>query len=74
VAQLRTERPERTVILEYKVDASAQKALTQIAEKGYADAYLDAGKEVIGIGVNFDSRLHQATEWKMRRFSLGPGQ
>jgi len=68
------EWPERTVILEYKVDASAQKALTQIAEKGYADAYLDAGKEVIGIGVNFDSRLRQATEWKMRRFSLGPGQ
>ncbi len=52
------------VILEYKMDASAASALAQIADRGYHLPYLSLHKPIIGLGVCFDSRARQATDWQ----------
>jgi hypothetical protein len=40
-------------IFEFKLDKSAEEALTQIEDKNYANNYKLAGKKCVGIGVNF---------------------
>ena len=51
-------------VLEFKRDESAQAALDQIAEKKYCDKYLNCGKPVTAIGVNFDAERRTVGEWK----------
>jgi hypothetical protein len=43
-------------ILEFKVNDTAQNALKQIKEKGYADKYLNQNKKIILIGVSFEDK------------------
>ncbi len=62
------ELADRAVVFECKMDASAQVALAQIEDKGYAQSLRDRGLAVVGIGVNFDSRQRQATGWEVRHF------
>ena len=38
---------------ELKLNQSAAAAMRQIKERGYLDRYADAGKRVVGIGLNF---------------------
>ena len=52
-------------VFEFKLDKSADKALDQIAEKGYALPYAADLRKVYTIGVNFDSRERNITEWKV---------
>ena len=52
-------------VFEFKLDKSADKALDQIAEKGYALPYAADLRKVYKIGVNFDSRERNITEWKV---------
>ena len=40
-------------IIETKFDESAESALRQINDKGYADAYMNVGKSVTKVGINF---------------------
>lgn len=40
---------------EFKLDGSAEQALTQIKDKGYLTPYLNQGKKCIAIGINFSS-------------------
>ena len=42
-------------IIEVKRDGSAQQAMQQIEDKGYATPYMKDGREVIKIGINFSS-------------------
>ena len=51
-------------VLEFKRDESAKAALDQIAEKKYCDKYLNCGKPVTAIGVNFDAERRTVGEWK----------
>jgi Holliday junction resolvase-like predicted endonuclease len=44
------------MIFELKVDKSAQEALEQIKEKGYADQYRFQQKAIYLIGINFNSK------------------
>ncbi|MEM7655563.1 MAG: PD-(D/E)XK nuclease domain-containing protein, partial [Bacteroidota bacterium] len=55
-------------VLEFKLDASAEVALKQIREKGYADKYLTSGKKVLAMGINFSSTEKQVTDWKMESY------
>ena len=55
-----------TAIFEFKLNQSADIALKQIADKGYADPYHREGKPVIAIGVNFDTTERNVTEWKLQ--------
>ncbi len=51
-------------ILEFKLDKSADQALEQIQDKGYADKFLNEKKKVLAVGVNFSSKEKKVVEWK----------
>ena len=51
-------------IFEFKMDQSADLAIAQIKEKGYATPYLNAGKPITLIGINFSRAERNIVEWK----------
>jgi hypothetical protein len=51
-------------IVEIKINSSADMALRQIDDKGYAAPYLTDGRKVIKLGVNFSTETRTLTEWK----------
>jgi hypothetical protein len=56
--------PERVYVLEFKADESADAALAQIAEKGYADKYHHSGKPIVAVGINFDTEQKKVGDWR----------
>lgn len=50
-------------ILEFKLDESAEIALQQIKDKGYATPYLQAGKEIYLLGLNMTSKDKKITSF-----------
>ena len=50
-------------IIECKLDGSAEEALRQINEKGYANPYAADKRELFKIGVNFSSETRGISEW-----------
>ena len=57
-ADIVVESDERVFIFELKVDGTAQEALAQIKERGYAEPYKALGKPIHLIGLNFKSATH----------------
>lgn len=53
-------------LFEFKLDQSAEKALQQIDDKGYADAYLNDSRKVVRIGVSFSSEKRNIADWKIK--------
>ena len=51
-------------IIEAKLDSSAEDALAQIRQKGYAVRFAGTGKRVIGVGLNFSSKTRTIEAWK----------
>ena len=62
------ELPDKVVILEYKLDGTAAEALQQIENRGYHLPYVQAGRSVIGLGVNFDRAQRRITEWQSHAY------
>lgn len=58
------ETPQYVYIFEFKLDGSADEALQQIEEKGYAKPYSADSRRVIRIGVVFSSQTRTVSEWK----------
>ena len=56
------ESDERVFIFELKVDGTAQEALAQIKERGYAEPYRALGKPIHLIGLNFKSANHSLSD------------
>jgi hypothetical protein len=56
--------PKYIYIVEIKIDSSADVALKQIEDKGYAAPYLTDGREVVKLGVNFSTASRTISEWK----------
>ena len=55
---------EQTIyVLEFKLDKSAEVALEQIREKGYAQSYLALGRTVKAVGLNFSSQDKALNQW-----------
>ena len=52
-------------VFEFKLDGSADAALQQINDKGYANEFLAAGKTIYKIGVNISSETGTVDDWKM---------
>lgn len=52
-------------IFEFKLDHSADEALRQIEEKGYAQPYLSDSRSTIKIGVSFSAKQRNIAEWKI---------
>ena len=61
-ADIVVESDERIFIFELKVDDSAQAALAQIKERGYAEPYRALGKPIHLIGLNFKSENHTLSD------------
>jgi hypothetical protein len=57
--------PKFIYIVEIKINASADVALRQIEEKGYATPYLTDGRTIVRIGVNFSTETRTISEWKV---------
>lgn len=53
-------------VFEFKTDGTAQEAIDQIEERGYAVPWLASGKTIFRIGVNFDTRARSLTPWIIR--------
>lgn len=58
--------PDYIYIIELKIDKSAQEALDQIEEKGYAEAFAGDNRKLFKIGINFDSETKKINDWKIR--------
>jgi hypothetical protein len=56
---------DKLYIIEFKCNQSAQAALDQIREKGYADPYQGSGKKVILMGINFDTKKRNLSDWQV---------
>ena len=54
-------------VMELKMDGSADEALQQIDDKGYAIPYEADGRKVVKVGINFSSKERTIQEWKVRR-------
>ncbi len=57
------ETKDRYYIIEFKCNQSADKAIEQIKEKRYYEPYLNKGKEIILIGINFSTKERNISEW-----------
>jgi hypothetical protein len=55
--------PAHIYLLEFKIDQSAEAALAQIRDKGYADKFRLENKPIIGVGICFDAQKKAVREW-----------
>lgn len=53
-------------IFEFKYDQSADTALQQIEDKGYAKPFAPDGRKIVKIGVNFSREHRCIDEWKIK--------
>ena len=54
---------DKIFIIEFKCDQSADKAIKQIQDKGYAERYKQTGKKLFLIGINFSSEKRNIAQW-----------
>ncbi|MEZ4887597.1 MAG: AAA family ATPase [Chitinophagales bacterium] len=52
-------------IMEFKLDASVEKAIDQIKTQKYADAFKNTSKQVVLVGIVFDSKECNVKDWEM---------
>ena len=59
------ETPDYIYIFEFKLDGTADEALAQIEEKGYARPYEADNRPLYKIGVSFSSETGTVSDWKV---------
>ena len=52
-------------VMELKLDGTADEALRQIDDKGYAEPFKSDGRQIYKIGVNFSSETRGIEDWKI---------
>ena len=57
--------PDTIYVLELKVNGTAEDALRQIEEKGYAKPYYTDGRKVVKVGVSFSPETMTVGDWKI---------
>lgn len=57
--------PDFVYIMELKINQSADIALQQIEEKGYAKAFMNDGRKLFKIGINFSTEKKLIDDWKV---------
>ena len=57
--------PDTIYVLELKVNGTAEDALRQIEEKGYAKPYYTDGRKVVKAGVSFSPETMTVGDWKI---------
>ncbi|MBQ4391817.1 MAG: PD-(D/E)XK nuclease domain-containing protein, partial [Prevotella sp.] len=63
-ADLTLKMPKGIYIIELKYGKSADEALRQIEERGYAQKYAMDGRPVVKVGLAFSQEERNITEWK----------
>ena len=58
--------PDTTYVFELKANDTAQHALEQIDQKGYAIPYQTEGRLVVKVGVSFDAETRTPVDWVIR--------
>jgi len=66
-ADITLRMPRGIYVMELKYDKSADDALAQIDERGYAEKYRLDGRPVTKVGIAFSSEERNITEWKTRQ-------
>ena len=64
-ADVIVETDDHIYIFEFKRDKSAEEALAQIEEKGYAAPYSADPRKLYKIGVNFNSEKRELDGWEV---------
>ena len=59
------ETPDYVYIFEFKLDGTADEALQQIEEKGYARPYTTDTRKLYKIGASFSSQTGTINDWKV---------
>ena len=59
------ETPKYVYIFEFKLDGSADTALKQIDDRGYANEFLSSDKTIYKIGVDISSETGTVADWKI---------
>ena len=59
------ENKDYIYIIELKIDASAEEALQQIEDKGYARPYVADPRKLFKIGINFSTQTRRIEAWKI---------
>ncbi len=54
-------------IFEFKIDQSAEVALKQIEDKGYARPFADESRKLFKVGVNFSTGKRRIDDWKVKQ-------
>ena len=57
------ETSDYVYVMEFKLNGSAEEALQQINDKGYALPFLSSGKKVFKIGINFSAETKSIDRW-----------
>lgn len=55
--------PKFCYVMEFKLDGTAEEALAQIEDKHYALPFDTSGRQIIRIGMNFDSKTRNIERW-----------
>ena len=58
--------PDTTYVFELKVNGTAEEALQQINDKGYAFPYKTEGRKVVKVGVKFNADTRVPEEWVVK--------
>ncbi len=66
-ADLTLKMPKGIYIIELKYNKSADEALRQIDERGYAQKYAHDGRPVVKVGLAFSSEERNITAWKSEK-------
>ena len=59
------ETPDYIYVFEFKLDGTADEALTQIEEKGYARPYEADSRKLFKVGISFSSDTGTINDWKV---------
>jgi hypothetical protein len=62
------ELKDKVYIVELKCNQSAVEAIKQIREKMYHEKYLQSGRNVFLLGINFDTNERSITDWRFEPF------
>jgi hypothetical protein len=62
---LAVEFKDKVFIIELKCNQSAEQALRQIREKRYHEKYLQSGRKIYLLGINFNTAERAVTDWRL---------
>jgi len=55
--------PKYIYVMEFKLDGTAEQALRQIDDKGYAEPFKADGRKLVKLGVNFSTKTRSIERW-----------